>query len=208
MIMPRILEPKMKYCLLWYSITKTKEFEAFPMMIESPSYFVSVTNFSPRPDSILQKTLQLFHNRPYDIACQDPMDQIREIPDRLFFYYYPEDTPAPVPYLAIVSIDRKEGIRRAFDFLQTGTWQQQLTPTPQQQQQQQRLPFAQRKMVQGKYSWIHAQLQVPLFYLASIPDSDRLVFLLPLRNPKKKNDFDLNTVRLVLYKKKGSFRGS
>jgi hypothetical protein len=184
MIMPRILETKMKYCLVWYSITKTKEFEAFPLMVESPSYFVSVTNFTPRPDLILQKTLQPFHNRPYDIACQDPMDQIREIPDRLFFYYRPEETPAPVPYLAFISIDRKEGMRRAFNYLQTGTWSQ--APPPPPPQQQQRFPFAQRKMIQGRYSWIHAQLEVPLFYLASIPDTDRLVFLLPLPNPKKK----------------------
>jgi len=194
-LVPRILETKMKYCLQWFSITKTKDFEAFPALIESPSYYTSVTNFSYRPGSIVQKSLQPFHNRPYDVACQAPIDHIHETPNRLFFYYRPEETPAPVPYLAFITADRATGIKTATHYMTTGTWQAPLSSRAgavatmqQQQQQQQRLPFAERRLARGTttYTWAQAQLQAPAFYIATISETDLILFLLPLQSKIKK----------------------
>lgn len=181
----------MKYCLQWYSITRTREFEAFSSLIESPSYYTSVTNFSHRSDSIVQKSLQPFFNRPYDVACQAPMNHIHEAPDRLFFYYHPEDTPAPVPYLAFLTADRNVGIKTATLYLKTGAWQSPshaaatavtVVAAPPQQQQQQRLPFAERKLDRDRhYTWVQAQLRSPLFYIAAIAETNLFLFLLPLK---------------------------
>jgi hypothetical protein len=187
-IVPRVLETKIKYCLQWYSITKTKEFETFPTLIESPSYYTSVTNFSHRPDSIIQKSLQPFHNRPYDVACQDPIDHIHETPDRLFFYYRPEETPKPEPYLAFLTTDRAVGIKTATLYLTTGIWQSPLSlrAYPPQQQQQQRLPFAERRLYrENSYLWVQVQLDTPSFYIAGLVETDILLLLHPLPRIKK-----------------------
>lgn len=184
MILPRILETKLTYCLQWYSITKTKEFEMFPSLVESPSYFISVTNFTHHPLMILQKSLQPFHNRPYDVACQDPIDRLPDIVtiNRLFFFYRPEESPLPIPYLAFLSSDRKQGMEMASHYINTRTWQ--ITPPTTREQLSRPPPFAERRLIQGKYHWVQAQLETPIFYLATIANSAHLLFLLPLSKKK------------------------